>query len=58
MDSNLYLFEWINSLNKRKMIRKTPQLLIVSPPDLIEDDLTDEEFLENPFTNNPQTLQQ
>ena len=40
------------------MIRKTPQLLIVSPPDLIEDDLTDEEFLENPFTNNPQTLQQ
>jgi len=58
MDSNLYLFEWINSLNKIKMIRKTPQLLIVSPPDLIEDDLTDEEFLENPFTNNPQTLQQ
>jgi hypothetical protein len=32
MDSNLYLFEWINSLNKRKMIRKNEQQLIDSPP--------------------------
>lgn len=54
MDSNLYLFEWINSLNKRKMIRKNEQQLIDSPPVLIDDDLTDEEFLENPFTNDTQ----
>jgi len=58
MDSNLYLFEWINSIKKRTMIRKTPQQLINNPPVLIDDDLTDEEFLENPFTNNPQPLQE
>ena len=35
------------------MIRKNEQQLIDSPP-VIDEDLTDEEFLENPFTNDPQ----
>ena len=36
------------------MIRKNEQQLIDSPPVLIDNDLTDEEFLENPFTNDSQ----
>ena len=45
-----YIFEWIvNPLKKRVVLIRTPTMLEEFHPILIDDDDTDNEYLENPY---------
>ena len=51
-----YIFEWIvNILKKRVVLIRTPAMLEEFHPILIDDDDTDNEYQENPYSGNKNT---